>query len=213
MSAPELVHVVREAAGTPEGALVLLHGRGTSEQDLFGLLDIFDPERRLVGVCPRGPLELPPGGFHWYVVPKVGFPHRETFLESFALLDGWLQAFAAETGVPPERTVIGGFSQGAVMSWAMTLGPGRPRPGGLLAMSGFIPTVEGFELDDSRLAGLPVNISHGMLDPIIPVDFGRAARDRAEAAGADVEYHETPVGHTLDPDVIREQIDWLARLP
>jgi phospholipase/carboxylesterase len=99
------------------------------------------------------------------------------------------------------------------MAWAMTLTPDRARPAGVMAMSGFIPQVGGFELDDSRLAGLPVAISHGTLDPVIAVDFGRAARDRAEAAGAGVEYHETPVGHTLDPDVVREQIDWLAGLP
>lgn len=206
----DLPHALRPSAGEPEGALVLLHGRGTSEQDVLGLLGVLDPHRRLVGACPRGPLELSPGGFHWYVVERVGHPHPETFAASFELLDGWLGALAEETGVPPGRTVLGGFSQGAVMAWAMTLGPGRPRPAGVLAMSGFVPRVPGFELDDSRLAGLPVNISHGTLDPVIGVDFGRDARDRAEAARAIVHYHETPVGHTLDPDVVREQIDWLA---
>ena len=59
---------VRPAAGEPEGALVLFHGRGADEHDLVPLLDALDPERRLLGVTPRGPLSLPPGGAHWYVV-------------------------------------------------------------------------------------------------------------------------------------------------
>src|SRR6266545_267617 len=75
----DLVYELRPAAGDPDGALILMHGRGTSEQDLAGLLDVLDPERRLVGACPRGPLQLPPSGFHWYVVPRVGFPDHDTF--------------------------------------------------------------------------------------------------------------------------------------
>ena len=75
----ELVAHVRPAAGEPEGALVLMHGRATSEQDLAPLLDVFDPERRLVGLAPRGPLELPPGGRHWYAIREIGYPDPETF--------------------------------------------------------------------------------------------------------------------------------------
>ncbi len=70
--------IVRErpAEGEAAGALVLFHGRGADENDLFPLLDVLDPERRLDGYCPRGPLSLPPGGAHWYIVPRVGYPDR-----------------------------------------------------------------------------------------------------------------------------------------
>ena len=174
-----LAHRIRPPAGEPEGALVLLHGRGVDESDLFPLLDALDPEHRLVGATPRGPLTLPPGGFHWYIVERVGYPHRETFMQTYEALTAWLDAFAEETGIPWARTVIGGFSQGAVMSYALALAAGRPWPAGLLAMSGFIPEVEGFELDLER-AGLPIAITHGTLDPIISVEF---ARSRPPAAG------------------------------
>ena len=70
----ELAHQIRPAAGEPRGALVLLHGRGADEHDLLPFLDLLDPQRRLVGVTPGGPLFLPPGGRHWYVVPRVGYP-------------------------------------------------------------------------------------------------------------------------------------------
>ena len=69
-----LVARVRPAAGDPIGALVLLHGRGADELDLFPLLDLFDPEQRLVAATPRAPLALPPGGWHWYAFRQVGFP-------------------------------------------------------------------------------------------------------------------------------------------
>ena len=64
----DLVVRERPADGEAEGALVLFHGRGADENDLFPLLDVLDPERRRHGYCPRGPLSLPPGGAHWYAV-------------------------------------------------------------------------------------------------------------------------------------------------
>ena len=95
------------------------------------------------------------------------------------------------------------------MAWAMGLGPGRPRPAGILAMSGFIPTVPEFELAVDGLGGLPVAITHGALDPVIRVEFGRDARDRMRGAGADVVYRETEVPHIVDPRVVPGIADWL----
>ena len=185
----------RPAAGEAAGALVLLHGRGADENDLFPLLDELDPERRLHGYTPRGPLSLPPGGAHWYVLGGVGTPERETFSASYAALIEFLD------GLPYERLVLGGFSQGCAMAYALALFRGRRRPEALLAMSGFIPTVDGFELD----LGPPlprIAIAHGVFDPVIPVQWGRAARDALEEAGADVLYRESPIEHWIDPEVI-----------
>jgi phospholipase/carboxylesterase len=203
-------HQHRPAAGAPDGALVLLHGRGTDEFDLLPLLDALDPERRLVGLTPRAPLSLPPGGAHWYVVRQVGYPDRETFDASFEGLSAWLDALPPELGVPWERVVLGGFSMGAVMSYATALGPGRPTPAGVMALSGFMPTVEGFELELDRARRLPVAIAHGTADPVISVEFGRDARRRLEAAGADVTYRESPVPHTIDPAIVPDLRHWLA---
>jgi phospholipase/carboxylesterase len=187
-----VIVVERPAEREPAGALVLFHGRGADEHDLFPLLDALDPERRLHGYCPRGPLALPPGGAHWYVVPRVGYPDPVTFASSYAAASEWLDA------LPHERIVLGGFSQGAVMSFALGFGVGRPRPAALVAFSGFIPEVEGWELDvESPFP--PIAIGHGSFDPVIPVEFGRAARARLEAAGAHVVYRESPMGHQIDP--------------
>ena len=204
-----LTHLIRPAARDPEGALVLLHGRGADEHDLFPLLDLLDPERRLLGATARGPLSLPPGGAHWYIVRRVGYPDPDTFQSTYPELTGWLDGLLTEHGIPPERTVLGGFSQGSVMSYALGLGPGRPRPAGIMALSGFLPQVEGFELDLGRAAGLPVAIGHGTLDPVISVDFGRDARERLSAAGADVTYRESPMAHTIDPAFLAELPAWV----
>jgi phospholipase/carboxylesterase len=208
--ADTLVHLSRAPAAEPEGLLVLFHGRGADERDLFPLLDLFDPERRLLGVTPRGPLHLPPGGAHWYVVKEIGYPDPGTFLETFGLTSRWLDDLAAESGISLERTVLGGFSQGAVMTYALGLGAGRSRPAGLIALSGFMPTVPGFELDLS--SPLPrVAAGHGILDPVISVDWGRDARSRLEAAGADLAYRETPgMGHSIDPVFAHGLSAWVA---
>jgi phospholipase/carboxylesterase len=203
-----LTERLRPARAEPEGALVLFHGRGADEHDLFPLLDLLDPDGRLLGATARGPLSLPPGGAHWYVVRQVGFPDRDTFLSTYERAGGWLDDLLARHDVPPERTVLGGFSQGGVMSYALGLGPGRPRLAGIMALSSFLPTVEGFELGDP--AGLPVAIGHGTFDPVIGVEFGRDARDRLTEAGAEVTYRESPMPHAIDPGFLRELPDWVS---
>ena len=196
----QLVHLERPAAGEPEGALVLLHGRGADEGDLFPLLDALDPEARLTGYTPRGPLSLPPGGAHWYSLGGIPTPDPATFWPSYEALGAWLDALP----VPLDRVVLGGFSQGAVMSWALGLGSGRPRPAALVSLSGFQPVVDGLELDLEGLNGYPVAIAHGSLDPVIDVEFSRRARGVMEAAGAAVLYREAPLPHTIDPRILPE---------
>jgi phospholipase/carboxylesterase len=113
-------------------------------------------------------------------------------------------------GFPPERTVLGGFSQGGVMAYALGLAKGRSRPAGLVALSCFMPTVPGFELDlEPPLP--PVAIGHGTYDDVIGVEWGRAARELLVKAGADVLYRESPMGHTIDPAFVEELAEWLPR--
>jgi phospholipase/carboxylesterase len=175
---------------------VLLHGRGADEHDLYPLLDALDPERHLRGLTPGGPLALPPGGRHWYRLGGIPTPEAETFWPSFTALAELLDDVQ-------KPLVLGGFSQGAVMSYALGLArePAK-RPAALIPLSGFMPDVDGLELDLTDLSGYPVAIAHGTLDPVIPVDFSRAARDALATAEADVAYHESPVGHTIDPAII-----------
>jgi phospholipase/carboxylesterase len=203
----------RAAAGPPEGLLVLHHGRGTDEHDLLPLAEVLDPRKRLHVVTPRAPL-MPGGagaGYHWYLVPRVGYPDPQTFRDAVALLAEFHDELWARTGITPARTVLGGFSMGAVMSYALALDAARPVPAGVLAFSGFLPTVGGWEPALDERAGMPVFISHGRRDGVIDVSFARTAQQLLSEAGLRVEYHESDAAHHIDPRELPLAADWLAR--
>jgi phospholipase/carboxylesterase len=196
---------LREPAGEPDGALILNHGRASDENDLFGVLDAIDPDRRLLGLTTRAPIGgLPPGGRHWYVVERVGYPEAESFATGYGALTSALDELLADRGIGWERTIVGGFSQGTVMSYAVGLGAGRPAPAAIVALSGFIPTVEGWRPDLADRPGTRVFIAHGAADPVIEVGFARRARATLLAGGIEPDYRETPAGHWLPPEIVPE---------
>lgn len=202
----------RPASGDPEGLLLLHHGRGTDEHDLIGLAEILDPERRFHVVTPGGPLRLPGWpGRHWYSVPRVGYPDPATFQGSREALADFHDRTWERLGLTPDRTVLGGFSMGAVMSYALGLSAERPAPAGILAFSGFVPVVEGWQPSLSDRPDLPAFIAHGRNDNVMDVGFAHAARDLLEGAGLAVEYHESEAAHQIDPAHVPAARDWLAR--
>ena len=208
-----LAFLERPAAEDPEGLLVLHHGRGTDERDLLGLADALDPGGRLHVVTPRSPLRLPGSpGYHWYLVPRVGYPDPDTFDAARAALAELHDALWEQTGVDPARTVLGGFSMGTVMSYAMALDGDRPPVAGILAFSGFVPTVEGWRPRLEDRSSTRAFLAHGRSDPVIGVEFARRARDLLETGGLDVSYHESDVGHQIDPGHLGPAADWLAEV-
>ena len=207
---PLLTYLERPAASQAAGLLVLHHGRGADERDLLGLADVLDPRRRLHVVTPRAPLQLPGSpGFHWYVVPRVGYPEQETFGEARAALTELHDALWERTGLGPLETVLGGFSQGTVMSYALALDPDRPAPAGILAFSGFIPTVEGWTPEFADRRSLRAFVAHGRNDPVIDVGFARGARELLGAEGLAVEYHESDAGHSIAQSQVPIAETWL----
>lgn len=201
----------RPAAGEPQGLLVLHHGRGTDERDLLDLADALDPEARLRVVTPRAPLQIPGSpGYHWYLVPRVGYPDHDSFHAARAALAELHDELWRQTGVGAEETVLGGFSMGAVMSYAMALGADRPAVAGILAFSGFVPTVEGWEPSFEGRERTRAFVAHGRRDPIMDVEFARRARQLLEGAGLELTYRESDLGHQIDPAHLREAAAFLA---
>jgi phospholipase/carboxylesterase len=209
-----LIYRERPAAADAQGLLVLHHGRGTDERDLLGLADALDPERRLHVVSPRAPLQLPGSpGYHWYLVPRVGYPDPDTFCASRAALSELHDELWAGTGIGPDRTVLAGFSMGAVMSFSMALSAERPPVAGILAFSGFVPVVDDWEPSLEDRPDTAVFIAHGRNDPIIEVGFARRARELLEAGGLErLTYRESDVGHQIDPDDLAAATEWISRV-
>ena len=204
--------VERPAVAEPAGLLVLHHGRGADELDLLGLADLLDPARALAAFSPRAPLTLPGWpGYHWYELEGVGRPSPQSFAAGYAALAAFHDELWARTGLGADRTVLGGFSMGAAMSYALGLGGDRPAPAGILAFSGVIPTVDGWQADLAARRGLPAFVAHGRADQVIDVSFGRQARSRLEEAGLQVSYHESGLGHEIDPAHLPAARAWIAQ--
>jgi phospholipase/carboxylesterase len=194
----------RPAAGDPEGLLVLHHGRGADEHDLLALADVLDPQGRLHVATPRAPLTLPGWpGYHWYVVPRVGYPDPDTFHAAFAALSEFHDELWERTGVGADRTVLGSYSLG--------LAADRPSHAGILVFSGFVPVVDGWAPSLDYRTGTRAFIAHGRNDPIMSVEFARKARELVEGGGLDVEYHESDAAHHIDPAHVPAAVEWLGQ--
>jgi len=163
-------------------------------------------------VTPRAPLTLPGSpGYHWYLVPRVGYPDPGTFEAARKALSELHDGLWEETGVDPRQTVLGGFSMGAVMSYAMALSAERPVVAGILALSGFMPTVEGWAPSFDDRLGTGAFVAHGRRDPVIGIEFAERARQLLEEGGLAVEYHESELGHQIEPAHLTAARSWLEQ--
>jgi thioredoxin 1 len=206
-----VTNVVRGQA--PERLFLLLHGFGADENDLAGLLPYLDPDGRFVTILPRGPIAAPPG-FAWYDIGGVtgnGERADATFLANLDALDDLLDAAAEEHELPRREAIVGGFSQGAAMALALGLRHSdREHPTAVLAMSTYLPEIEGLEYDWEAAREIPVLVQHGSEDPLIPVARGRALARTLAGHGVPVVYREYPMQHQVALESVRDAAQWLA---
>src|SRR4029079_5881287 len=207
--------LIHNVVGGPdaERVLLLVHGYGADERDLGGLLPYLDPEGHFLTVLPRGPVAAPPG-FAWYDIGAVsgGAPGASdvTFVDSLRELDDLLAAGCAEHGKPRAEAVIAGFSQGGALALALGLQrTDRARPAAILAMSTYLPDVEGVEYDWAAARSQPVLVQHGTEDPLIPVERGRDLARTLEANGVPVVYGEYPMAHQVALESVQQGHEWL----
>ena len=206
--------LVHNVVGTPQAARVLLlvHGLGADERDLGGLLPYLDPEGRFLAVLPRGPVAAPPG-FAWYGLESVqvsGATADATFLSSLQELDDLLDQVCAEQGKERSEAVVGGFSQGAALALALGLRQSdRPHPAAILALSTYLPEVDGLVYDWDAAPSIPVLLQHGTDDPLIPIERGRDAAQTLEEHGSPITYREYPIGHEVSLPSIQQAHEWL----
>ena len=191
--------------------VILLHGRGDSAAGIAPLAYEFERDDLLV-ISVQAPLTLGgvmSGGYEWYRLREPRNLDVATLRASLAALAEFLDTVADAYPVDPERIVLLGFSQGAVMS----LGAQAQRPGsvaGVISLSGYFP-IE-VEPDAGNLSGRPAFVAHGLYDDIIPVEAGRRTRDLLQRHGVDLTYREYPMAHQVNAEEMAEVRAWLNRL-
>jgi phospholipase/carboxylesterase len=209
-----LVHTVLEPRverrqSSPPPLLLLLHGIGSNEADLFGLAPYLD-ERFLI-VSARAPLVMGPGSFGWFDIEFTVegiVANLKQAEQSHALLLKFMDELTEAYDLDADGLFLMGFSQGAMMS----LGAALSRPdkvAGVVAMSGRFPSqVE--TLTPEALRDMPVFVTHGIYDPVLPVESGREARQKLEALGVALTYREYPMGHEVSMESLRDVTSWLS---
>ncbi|HLH26313.1 MAG TPA: PHB depolymerase family esterase [Chloroflexota bacterium] len=174
--------------------VVTLHGRGASADDLAPLAPEIDTTHYRY-VFPNGRLPVDLGGWFGFAWYNVGNQAAD-LPASRAAVEALLGELWARSGLGPARTVLLGFSQGAVLTLDVGLRSAE-RFAGLVAMSGYLFEDAALPAALARARDQRVLIVHGVADPVLPIDRGRAARQALEAAGLRPEYHEFPMGHEV----------------
>lgn len=209
-----LKHLIRHPSGggrTPPPLLLLLHGVGSNEEDLFTLAPYLDS--RLLVVSARAPVALDYGGYGWFRIdftPRGMVADLEQAKRSLGIIPGFVDALIEAYGADARRVYLAGFSQGAMMSLALLLT--RPeKVAGVVAMSGRLPVqVLGREPDRGALNGKPVLVTHGLYDPVLPVENGREARDYLAGLPVELTYSEYPMEHEVSAGCLRDVTAWLT---
>jgi phospholipase/carboxylesterase len=208
-----LLHKIRTPGGASTGnhpVLLLLHGRGTNEDDLLGLVDYLDPRFFVVSVRAPFKFDQGLGGYTWYDVQDVGTPDAGQFEESYNRLAQFVLDVNQHYPVDPHRVFMLGFSMGSIMSLALSLTkPELVR--GVVAHSGYIPENTSLRFAWDRLQDLSLFIAHGVDDSVIPVEFGRRAHDLLSKTEADLTYKEYPIPHSMSEQSVSDLADWLQK--
>ncbi len=185
--------------------LVLLHGYGSHEGDLFGLADHLDD--RLAIAALRAPIALPWGGHAWFNIEVTPQGMKRDLAQAHHAIDGLADALGALLREhAPAQLIVGGFSQGAMMAASLALKHPQLAQA-LVLMSGRL-----LEPPTRPLSvGLPPAIVvHGTQDEVIPIKDGREFSSRLQMVGMAVDYHEYPMGHTISEDSLEAVNTWLT---
>jgi len=208
-----LVHKVRPPAtsGTSKSpALILLHGRGTNEDDLLGLADFLDPRFFIVSARAPYRFEEGLGGYTWFGLQEIGKPEPIQFAEAYRHLTQFIEDVKTGYPVDPARLFLLGFSMGSIMSFAVALTqPNSVR--GIVAHSGYIPENVSLQFAWNQLTSLSVFVAHGLHDPVIPIQNARRAHELLSKTEADLTYKEYPIPHTISEESLADLAQWLQK--
>jgi phospholipase/carboxylesterase len=186
--------------------ILALHGRGSNEGDLMGLAEYLP--KQYLWICPRGPFDLGPDSYEWFQITQIGKPDPKRLANALSSIDRFIDEVIANYPVDKSKIYLLGFSQGSIVSLSYALTKPQ-RVAGVIAQSGYIPHESGLQIDGAGVKGKPIILTHGVQDPMLPVDWSRRSRDTLLNLGAHLEYHEFNMGHTITPESIAVINSWL----
>jgi phospholipase/carboxylesterase len=208
-----LVHQVRQPiieAGAPP-LLLLLHGIGSNEHDLYGLAPFLD-ERFLI-ISVRAPNTLGPGSYAWFqadFTPQGPVINPQQAEASRNTLIAFLQEAITAYGADPKQVYLMGFSQGAIMSASVALTRPELVTGAVLMSGRILPEIRPLIATGEELSGFPFLVVHGTADMVLPITFGRASRELLSSLPVDLTYHEYPMGHEVSQESLSDVTTWLT---
>jgi len=199
---------VPQSIDSKHPTILALHGRGSNEQDLIGLAPHLP--KSLLWVSPRGTFELGTGSYEWFQITQVGKPDPTRLANALRTIDHFIDEILESYPIDASKLYLLGFSQGSIvsMSYALT----KPhRIAGVIAQSGYIPHESGLQIDEAGVKQKPFLLTHGIQDPMLPVDWARRSRDTLQNLGTDLEYHEFNMGHNISADSLAVVNAWMEK--
>ncbi|MDD2987052.1 alpha/beta hydrolase-fold protein [Flavobacterium sp.] len=192
--------------------LLLLHGYGSNEQDLFSFASELPDDCYIISA--RAPYDLQYGSYAWYAInfeaDNTKFSDLNQARQSRDLIVTFIDELIAKYPIDASKISLIGFSQGAILSYAVALSY-PTKIGQVVAMSGYLNTeiaTEGFEKND--LSSLNIFASHGTVDQVIPIDWARKTPAILEKLGIECIYKEYPIGHGVSPQNFFDFKNWLV---
>lgn len=193
--------------------LLLLHGYGSNEEDLFSFASELPDEYYVISA--RAPYDMMYGSYAWYAInfdaDENKFSDIDQAQQSRDLIANFIDELVDKFPIDEKKVTLIGFSQGCILSYAVALSyPQKIQR--IVAMSGYFNAeiaVEGFAQND--FSNLKIFASHGTVDQVVPVDWARKAAPALQQLGIDIVYKEYPVGHGVAPQNFFDFKNWLIQ--
>jgi len=188
--------------------ILALHGRGSNERDLIGLAPYLP--QNFLWISPRGTFTLEPNSFEWFQISQIGKPDPTRLANAIQTLDTFIDEIIANYPVDKSKLYLLGFSQGTIVSLSYTLTKPQ-KVAGVIAQSGYIPHESGLDFDEAGVKNKPFILTHGIQDPMLPVDWARRSRETLQGLEVDLDYHEFNMAHTISEESLAAINAWLEK--
>lgn len=194
--------------------LVLMHGVGSNEEDLFGLAPSVPANFHVVSL--RAPNVMGQGSYAWFqfgITPQGQRVINEAQeAASRQLIAETVSALSQQLGVPPERVVLGGFSQGGIMALSLLLTQPHLMHGAMVLHSRLLAEVLPLMAPADQLQGKQLWVSAGTRDQVLPRAHAHAIREQVQQLPLTLSYAEFPNAHEITPDELAQAMQWLQQL-